>query len=53
MTPQSFEIFVESVNQPMTTSAEKKMAKAAAYARGMGEGSIITIPVDIELFQLK
>ena len=50
MTPWSMEIFAESVNQPVTTSLDSKLVKAAAYARGMREGSIITLPVDTKLF---
>jgi len=34
----------------VTTPSDSKLAKVAAYARDMGEGSIITVPVDIELF---
>jgi len=36
------------VNQPVTP--ESKLAKVAAYARDMGDGCIITVPVDTELF---
>jgi len=50
VTPQSLKTFTESVNQQVTTPPDRKMAKVAAYAQGMGEGSIITVPVDIELF---
>jgi len=50
VTPRSLETFAESINQPVTTPPDSKMAKVVAYAWGMGEGSIITVPVDIELF---
>ena len=50
VTPRNLETFAESVNQPVTTPPDSKLVKVAAYARGMGEGSIVTVPVDIELF---
>ena len=50
MTPRSLETFAESINQPLTTPPNSKLAKVVAYAWGMREGSIITIPIDIELF---
>jgi len=34
----------------VNTPPDRKMATVAAYAPSMGEGSIITVPVDIELF---
>jgi len=53
VTPRSLETFAESVNQPVTTPPDSKMEKVAAYARAMGEESIITVPVDIELFSIE
>ena len=50
MTPRNLQIFVKSVNQPVTTPPNSKMGKVVAYVWGIGEGSIITLPVDIELF---
>ena len=48
MTPRSLNIFAKSVYQPVTLGS--KLAKVATYARGMGDGCIITVPVDTELF---
>jgi len=53
MTPRSLETLAGSVNQPVTTPLDSKMKKVVAYARGMGEESIITVPIDIELFSTK
>ena len=49
MAPQSLETFAETVNQPVTTPVLSKLAKVVIYARGMGEGSIITVPMDTEV----
>ena len=53
MTPQSLETFAESVNQPVTTLPDSKLVKVVAYERSMGEGSIITVPIDMIYFQPK
>ena len=50
VTPRSLETFAESANQLVNTPPDRKMAKVTAYARSMGERSIITVPMDIELF---
>jgi len=50
VTPRSLETFAKSVNQLVITTPNRKMTKVAACARSMGEGFIITVPVDIELF---
>ena len=47
-TQWSLYIFAESVNQLVTPTSQ--LAKVVIYAWGMGDGSIITVPLKTEVF---